>query len=246
MRYLIVFQLLGLFAVLSSCSDDTFTSEYYKFATDQDSVSFRANIQAVPAHVDDNIIYYCRSGLYFNRQITMKGISERSLILFALGARKTRAIWEIEPSDNQYIVEIIIPEPDPARNQLHKVLKNSVLEKFSIQSENVEQETKVYLLKRLNTVDLSFREVDDSIVKWKRNDGKIDGIGLTMGQLASIIESVSKSLPVFDETGIDGRFEIDIKWEAGNMESLIAVLNQNGLTLEESTKKLSFWKISPK
>jgi uncharacterized protein (TIGR03435 family) len=73
------------------------------------------------------------------------------------------------------------------------------------------------------------------------DQGRISGVGCTLDSLAADLEQILKT-PVLNQTGLDGHFDVDLKWDAAdwqdrNPEGLKeAVLEQLGLELVPATE----------
>jgi hypothetical protein len=223
--------LLLSFPVLlfAACQNSEFQSEYFDFAKDSDEVEFKAEIKQVPDHVDDNMVYFCRTGEYNNRQVVYKGVLSKNLILSAYKTTGTRVIWNKEVPEHRYIAEIIVPEPD--EELLYSEFQQAVDQKFGISASEELQTIEVLELHNITSKPIGFEETDDSEVKWSQEDGYISGVGINMGMLARIIERVSKEKPVFNAIEGTQRYAIDIEWEPGNIEELNSLLSESGLEL---------------
>ncbi len=68
-----------------------------------------------------------------------------------------------------------------------------------------------------------------------------------MKKLANYLEGLTP-VPVYDNTGLDGEYDITIQWEGENVQTLYDALDKYGLTIEKSKIKypIEFLKISNK
>lgn len=213
--------------LLSACGGSRFTSEHFEFARERDNIPFKAEVKIVPDEVDDNMVYYCRNGVYNGRQIVYKGVSARSLIRAASQTQFARMIWNVDVPDHQTIAEIIVPEPDDSL--LQKAFLDAVESTFNISATKETRTVSVLELRKRDGADITLKKVDASRIRWNQENGKISGIGMTLNMLSTVLEIVMNSQPVFS-SGFDAqRYEIDLVWEAGNIESLNQALYEMGL-----------------
>jgi hypothetical protein len=221
------YKYIFLLLLLSACGGSRFTSEHFEFARERDNIPFKADIKIVPDDVDDNMVYYCRQGAYHGRQIVFKGVSARWLIRHAYETNFPRMVWNVEVPDHQTIAEIIVPEPDD--DMLQKAFVEAVESTFEISMTKETRTIPVLELRKRAGADITLKKVDASRISWNQEDGKITGIGMTMGLLGIVLEIVMNSQPVFS-SGFDAqRYEIDLVWEAGNIDSLNQALYKMGL-----------------
>jgi hypothetical protein len=124
--------------VLHACQtpqEPRFQSDYFAFATEEENVEFKTAIELVPDYVDENMFYYCRTGVYDGRQIVYKGVRGPGLVLDAYQTTEARTIWNSDIPDHRYIAEIIVPAADEAL--LFQEFINAVDQKFCIAGRNV-------------------------------------------------------------------------------------------------------------
>lgn len=213
--------------LLSACGESRFTSEHFEFARERDNIPFKADIKIVPDEVDDNMVYYCRQGAYHGRQIVFKGVSARRLIRAAYQTQFARMIWNVDVPDHQTTAEIIVPEPDD--DLLQKAFVDAVESTFEISMTKETRTIPVLELRKRDGADITLKKVDASRIRWNQEDGKISGIGMTMNMLVIVLETMMNTHPVFG-SGFDAqRYEIDLVWEAGNIDSLNDALHVMGL-----------------
>lgn len=213
--------------LLSACGGSRFTSEHFEFAREKDNIPFKADIQIVPDDVDDRMVYYCRNGVYNGRQVVYKGVSARSLIRAAYQTQFARMIWNVDVPDHQTIAEIIVPESDD--DLLQKAFVDAVESTFNISATKEIRTLPVLELRKREGADITLEKVDASRIRWSPTNGKITGAGITMHMLSTILETVIITQPVFSSGFNAQRYEIDLVWEAGNIESLNLALYEMGL-----------------
>jgi len=226
-----------------ACQDSRFQSDYFEFASERDAVEFKAEIKLVPEYVDDDMVYYCRTGVYDGRQIVYKGVSGKALVTGAHRTTDARVVWNKEIPENRYIAEIIVPESN--EDILYQEFAKAVDKKFEIESAKETLLIEVYELNIIDGESIQFEETDASRVRWTQQDGKISGVGITAGMLSGIIERVTKKKPVFSNIDSNQRYAIDLEWEEGNVEDLNSKLHEFGLELVISERGVELLIVNP-
>lgn len=232
-----------ILAFFVACQDTRFESDYFEFASERDAIEFKAEIKQVPEYVDDDMVYYCRSGVYNGRQIVYKGVTGPVLVRNSHQTNDARIIWNKEIPENRYIAEIIVPEAD--EDLLYQEFTMAVDQKFEIESTKETHLIEVYELNLIDGQTIQFEETDASRVRWTQRDGKISGVGITPNMLSGIIERVTKKRPVFSNIDDNQRYAVDLEWEEGNMEELNSKLREFGLELISSEREVELLIVNP-
>jgi len=135
-----------------------------------------------------------------------------------------------------YCLDIIIAK----KGDLLPTLKQELAKRFDLQAK-VETQTKdAYVLKitepeKFKTVA---RNTSGKRTYYARH-GEIDQQGMTMKDFADFLETFGAGrLPVVDETGNQGKFDIKFTWQPENPASLTEVLSGMGLTLEKQQRPI--------
>lgn len=239
-----LFPVLMMLFITSCVGSRAFKSDYFEFASEKENLSEKAAILMVPEYVDDDMIYYCRRGNYDGRQRVYYGVRGENLITQAFDTRSTRTIWEIDPPQDRYIAEIIVPEEN--EELLKKTFQETVSQNFGISGETVTMQTDVWIFKELGDNPLPFKSAKGRGMRYSSTNGHISGRGINLGVVGFALESVLKDRPILVELNDRARYDFDIKWEVDNFDNLLEVLHQNGLTLEPDTREVTFTRISPK
>jgi len=233
-----------LIIVLSvACKDTRFQSDYFDFASERDAVEYKAEIKQVPEYVDDDMVYYCRTGVYDGRQIVYKGVIGQTLVTAAHRTTDARVVWNKQISQNRYIAEIIVPKSD--QELLYQEFAKAVDQKFEIKSTKEIQLIEVYELNIIDGQSIQFEQTDASRVRWSQQDGKISGVGITASMLSGIIERVTKKKPVYSNIESNQRYAINLEWEEGNLEDLNSKLRKYGLELVIVKKEVELLVVNP-
>ncbi len=238
-----LFPVLMMLLITSCVGSRAFKSDYFEFASEKENLSEKAAIVMVPEYVDDDMIYYCRRGNYDGRQRVYYGVRGENLITQAFDTRSTRTIWEIDPPQDRYIAEIIVPEEDEVL--LEQTFQETVSQNFGISGETVTLQTEVWIFKELGDAPLPFKTVDGRGMRYSYENGHISGRGINLRVIGISLETILKDRPILIELNDLARYNFDIKWEVDSFDNLLEVLHQNGLTLEPDTREVTFTRISP-
>lgn len=223
--------------LLVGCTDEeTFESEYFTFADPADSVQSKAQIQPVPTSVDDDRVYYCREGPYDGRQVVLKGLGPRDLLTHAYGVTEARATWEASLPDTNFIAEVIVPTAD--RDRLMRRLQQAVDDELGVDASIQSRRLPVLKLTRLDADSVRLADADDGrTVKYTMDPGTVSGNGITTDVLRHALE-VAVGRPVVDEVMLERRVQVDLQWEAGQIEDLRRQLEKRGIGLVESEESI--------
>lgn len=75
---------------------------------------------------------------------------------------------------------------------------------------------------------------------WRSDRGEIAGTNMSIGSLADALES-QMGQPVVDETGIEGKYDIELKWDGEKRETVFAAIREQlGLELREAKRPIEF------
>jgi uncharacterized protein (TIGR03435 family) len=158
-----------------------------------------------------------------------EGVTLRQLLRVAFHVPETRIAGPRWINDDTFDVG----------SGLRAVLQTSLIDTFKLKTHMEPRKADVYVLKqiagaeaKLTTATVS-RRVHDGDTHWT-------GKGLSMSTFAAQLAPALR-LPVVNETGLHGRYSVDLTWDPDEPEELImAVRRQLGLELERGIRQLDF------
>lgn len=143
--------------------------------------------------------------------------------------------------DKNYAV-LINSSVDPPRNVLADLLKDYL----GLNIELDEQDTDVFVL---NSTSEAAGKLEPPEEEWRSGgglhigeEGVVTGLYVANGSLAEFTRFLEQALQVrvLDETGMDGRYDLDLSWNEDDKEHLPIIIERKfGLTLSVKRRKLS-------
>ncbi|HEY4086794.1 MAG TPA: TIGR03435 family protein [Bryobacteraceae bacterium] len=204
-----------------------------------------ASIKPTPANMPPRNPMQVDSG-----RVTLNSWSLKMLIEMAYGQPE----WRLDGAngwidDNRYDIAAKFPQ-GADQKQLPEMMKTLLIERFALQTEQKSKSMKVYGLTPLKggaKLKPSTQETTwdgHGGVNSLMRSGHLVFPDMTMAGLAEILSSRTGK-PVIDQTNIPGKFAVDLKWSAKEMDAngastdgpsiFTALEEQLGLTLRTTT-----------
>ncbi len=147
-------------------------------------------------------------------------------------------------SGQQYYMDIFLPQPDA--KTLHTVMKNVVESSLNLDV-RVEKRTKlVDVLQRKSGVQ---ELLPSSAPKpsFSFQGENLIAIKQPMTELLSYLNGVRNSkVPIIDETGLKGEYDLSMSWEGGKKEDLDKALAKLGLELVSAEREIDMYVLKQK
>ena len=155
---------------------------------------------------------------------------------------KDPAKYSYEPK-NQFCYEMIFP--DHLREKRFELMQEEILAISGITAQLETVQTDVYLLEKIpgTTVKIPASTQKPDPNSFIRYGEGITIQGQPMKDLANYYEAVMQ-LPVLDETGYDGVYDIAVKWYVENSAQGLAELTKYGLRLKKAQRPITFLVLS--
>jgi uncharacterized protein (TIGR03435 family) len=184
------------------------------------------------------------------RRLTAKGAPLAYLVTTAYRAEPARVVWKLPPSYEAYRVSLVVPKT--LENSIYSMLQEALDSTFNLKVTWQKRSVQCLVLKRDESVPLRLAQSGNS-KKTKgesKGGGKDDGEGRTrfgygvvsfskvnMAGVASGLEAVLR-VPVIDETEIEGRFDLKLRYKPGDVGQLKAAVKELGLRFEEDQRQI--------
>lgn len=166
------------------------------------------------------------------------GLTLKRMASLAYGIPEQRIEAPDWCSKDLFDMAVTYPGLTPAGQAMH--LRNALDLTFQLKARTESRAMEVYEVRRLQGVQPKLApSTVTSPSRWGE-DGALKYTAVTLASVSGLAERVFK-LPAFDETGITGRFDFEIKWDASKPESLLQTFrNQLGLDLVKVRRPLEY------
>jgi uncharacterized protein (TIGR03435 family) len=138
----------------------------------------------------------------------------------------------------RYDLSVVVPHGEEADRW--PLVQETLAHSFHLRLKREPLETDVYVLRRAETQEPKVRvspSAETNSRPWG-SKGEFDAVGVRLKTLAAIAGVVLHS-EVFDETGMQDRYDFNLKWNHNDPSSIIlAVRDQLGLELAQQRRKL--------
>jgi uncharacterized protein (TIGR03435 family) len=146
--------------------------------------------------------------------------------------------WAAWAGRDRYDVALAAPELTDTRRL--ELLQRALEVTFQLKAHKESRGTDVYVLRRRPGMEPKVRPAASAASSRWGKDGDITAVSMTLRSVAMLAgQALGKT--VVDETGLTGRFDFELKWDAAAPQSLIeAVRTQLGLDLSPSRRPLEY------
>jgi uncharacterized protein (TIGR03435 family) len=164
--------------------------------------------------------------------LTYTNFTLRRLISNAYGVTEGQIVGPAWISDNLYHIHARLPA-GVRRSDVPAMLQGMLSERFKLVVGRVKKKMPVYALVIAKGGHKMKPAVNDDS-SYGGGIRRIDGRGITMATLAKLLSSRVIDRPVFDSTGLGGKFAFSLEWapEPEDPSVYIALREQLGLKLE--------------
>jgi uncharacterized protein (TIGR03435 family) len=147
-------------------------------------------------------------------------------------------LWATQAGWDRY--DVAVAAPDLSETRRLELLQRGLEITFQLKVHKESRESAVYVLRRRPGIEPKLRPaVLGASSDWGKN-GDITAVAMPLASIATVAEQ-ALGKPVFDETGLTGKFDFELKWDAANPTSLIeAIRAQMGLELSPSRRPLDY------
>jgi uncharacterized protein (TIGR03435 family) len=165
----------------------------------------------------------------FSREgIRAKGIPLKRALARAWGVPEHRILGPAWMADERYALTALVDNPD----DLQPLLQQELTKRFQMAVHRETRELPVFVLHSIEGATPQPKSAPS---------GPESGVSLRSATVKAFAAALSDALgkPVFDETGIDGRFDLSLFWKATDTASLEAAVKQQlGMQLLEEKRNV--------
>lgn len=179
------------------------------------------------------------SGIEKDGRYSSYGETLRGILSDAYQIPETRVDGPEWCSKSRYDFSIVTPQHGEALRW--PLLKQVFADVFQLKLHEEIKETPVYVLRKLEGQEPKLRlaAAPGKTGHWNPSKGEVETIGASVGSIIHVAQFVLSD-EVFDETGLTGRYDFDLKWDGKQPKSIIAAIrDQLGLELAIEHRKLN-------
>ena len=171
----------------------------------------------------------CHEGEYKDRRFSAEGVRGRTLLIGAFKITGDQLIDKVGLSEDLYSVDVIVPRG--MEQMQFGLIRKTIMSGLGVTANWETIETQVGVLKLLDEKALKPLTSRKNMSSWSTDDSKLKSTNATLKEFARFLAGTSVAMPVIDETEIEGKYDFDIEWDAGSLESLNMALNKIGLQI---------------
>jgi uncharacterized protein (TIGR03435 family) len=166
------------------------------------------------------------------------GVWLRRLLSDAYGISEGRVEGPAWIATERYDVALAAPDLTEARRLA--LLRRTLEDTFQLKARKESRETDAYVLRRSPAMESKLRPAASGASSRWGKAGDITAVAMPLASNAGVAgQALGKT--VVDETGLTGRFDFELKWDATNPQSIMeAVRTQLGLELNLSRRPLDY------
>lgn len=176
-------------------------------------------------------------------RMTADAVNLSSVIAIAYDVRRTRVICPEQLDKQRYTVVVNMPRErdERGREQLQSALNVA----FGVRVSPQTREMECYVLGVPEGGEPTLSPAVSTGGGTRTNKGYFSGTGQTADDLARYLESVL-TVPVVNETKLDGRYDVMLKYDGNDESSLIdAVRETLGLSMTSATRPIDLLVVEP-
>ncbi|HET7108430.1 MAG TPA: TIGR03435 family protein [Candidatus Acidoferrum sp.] len=156
------------------------------------------------------------------------GVTLKHILSLAYDFDESRILAPPWSSETRYDVSIAAPELSPSLQT--DLITRALQTTFNLQTHKESRSTEVYVLARQPGITPNLQQATSKGSSGWGKRGDIKMVSVSLASLAGLASSVLNR-PVLNETGMQGKFDIAIKWDPQDPNSLLLAVEQQ-LTLK--------------
>ena len=178
--------------------------------------------------------------------VVVLDFNRNSLPLMLAQAYGTSEI-RIETSSSlpQQKFSFLVRAPKASESALMPMLREAIKAAYGAEVRSMKKEKQVLVLTYDKTVPHTGIAPALDGDSWSSGSGYILSLGARLPALIAFLEN-TLGIPVVDETGLDGPYDMKLEWKKGDNDSLAAVLKEHfGMTLTPATRNIEIFEAFP-
>lgn len=185
-----------------------------------------------------NGIYGGRRVSYFNTNLVMiykqayDIISEKQVIYE--GSAKKYA--DYKNKDLLYCFDLLVPPAQ--KDSLHIIMQQKLQAEMPVKARIEMRDTDVYILKLKDAGKIMVPKSKQAMLTYEFSGNGFDGKGITLNQFADVYLSNEFDLPVINESGLEGLYDIKTNIELRNQEGIRKSIDEIGFSVIKARRKI--------
>lgn len=174
------------------------------------------------------------------KQWEIWGVPLKTLLANAYGVQEGRIALAHSAVSAPSRYDASISAPNLTAGRTSEILRLGLVETFQLKVHKELRTTSVYVLKRLPGKALGIVASNSNDSSHWEKPGDVTAIGMPIARLVSIAQNQLHA-PVIDESGVTGKFDFRLHWDATNPQFFLDALGtQIGLQLISSKRDLDY------
>jgi uncharacterized protein (TIGR03435 family) len=182
------------------------------------------------------------SGMRTGRNsLTVKGMRLRDVLAHLYSFQRTRIAGEALDDAAVYDMSLSVPGlmPPAFQSLAREVVSNA----FHIKVTHETRDTDVWVLTKTDEKPSGLAEATEGNSSWNAGGGKLKMMNSTISSLAQAVEAAAEN-PVLDETGITGKYDLQLTYDKDDPEGPAAALRKLGFKVESARRPIEFLVVS--
>jgi uncharacterized protein (TIGR03435 family) len=147
-----------------------------------------------------------------------------------------KAVCDFDNKASRYCLDLLVKPED--KDSLYSILQKKLLTSLPIKARLSEKLIPVYVLKANPAQKQAFSTSTQNKTSYSFNGNGYDGVAVTVEDFAKNYLSNEFDLPVVDETGLSGKYDIKTTVDLRTKEGIMQSVNKLGLVLSKAERKI--------
>ncbi|MEO3402307.1 redoxin domain-containing protein [Mucilaginibacter sp. CAU 1740] len=147
-----------------------------------------------------------------------------------------KTVCDFDNKASRYCLDLLVKPED--KDSLYSILQKKLLTSLPIKARLSEKMIPVYVLKTNPAQKQAFSTSTQNKTSYSFNGNGYDGIAVTVEDFAKNYLSNEFDLPVVDETGLSGKYDIKTTVDLRTKEGIMQSVNKLGLVLSKAERKM--------
>jgi len=168
--------------------------------------------------------------------LQMEGFTLREALRVAYGVSQQLIISDSLLLDAKY--DFVVFPPNEETERVQELLRELISTTFDTEPSFETRTLPIYTLRTPNGPGPGLKTARPARAAGELTPGRLSGTNLNMQAISFYLSEAAGWTPMVDETGLEGRYDFEITWRAGDMEAFKrAVRNELGIVMESGERE---------